>query len=451
MGPSNNPFISEYADHTTLHPVGLAALILLSAAVMAARRGLVTPALLAMACFVPSAQRIVILGADFDFLRILALFGLVRTFIRGEIHRVRWNGLDSVVTMWAMAGLVIPVIRLGPDVLMNRLGECYTILVTYFAVRATVSEWRDLEKLSVALAILSFPVACFAAVEWTTARNLFAVFGGVPEVTGIREGRLRCQGAFGHPILAGCFWASALPLLVGLWWQKRRLLAACSIGAALFIIASCASATPVVGILVALCSACLYPARHSLWLMRWGVVCLLCIMHLIMNAPVWHLIARTSVLGGSSWHRFALVDGAITHFDEWWLIGSTVGSAHWGHFTFDVTNLYIVQALHGGLLLLALFIAMFGSGFRQIARALNHTEDEGTRLVIWCIGTSLAVHAFNVFGVSYFGQTAASLYITLGVVGSLRGIAESAYGGAGATKARTPWLSADHVLIASGS
>ena len=43
-----------------------------------------------------------------------------------------------------------------------------------------------------------------------------AAMGGVPEITVVREGRLRCQGAFAHPILAGCFWAEQLPLIAAL-------------------------------------------------------------------------------------------------------------------------------------------------------------------------------------------------------------------------------------------
>src|ERR1019366_3695406 len=72
------------------------------------------------------------------------------------------------------------------------------------------------------LALLVIPLAVLMIVEKTTARNVFSIFGGVPEFTEQREGHLRCQAAFRHPILAGTFGATSLPLFIGLWFQGRR-------------------------------------------------------------------------------------------------------------------------------------------------------------------------------------------------------------------------------------
>src|SRR2546425_13060435 len=64
------------------------------------------------------------------------------------------------------------------------------------------------------------PLGISMVVEKFTTRNIFSIFGGVPEITSEREGKLRCQGAFRHPILAGTYAATLFPLCVGLWFVR---------------------------------------------------------------------------------------------------------------------------------------------------------------------------------------------------------------------------------------
>ena len=65
----------------------------------------------------------------------------------------------------------------------------------------------------------AIPTAIIFLNEARTGRNLFAAFGGVPSLTDMREGKLRCSGAFGNSILAGCFWASLIPLMAARGFQ----------------------------------------------------------------------------------------------------------------------------------------------------------------------------------------------------------------------------------------
>jgi hypothetical protein len=51
------------------------------------------------------------------------------------------------------------------------------------------------------LGVIIIPLAVLFAVEMTTGRNLFSVFGGVPEITIIREDRLVVRDRSGIPYL----------------------------------------------------------------------------------------------------------------------------------------------------------------------------------------------------------------------------------------------------------
>lgn len=419
-----NTFESEYHNHTTVHPVGLIALIVLGVVLLGIRRQYAVLPILIVACFIPSAQRIVVLGIDFDFIRIMVLFGLIRVLSHGETEGFRWVSMDTLVVAWALVGTLFPILRTGGDVLVNRLGMCFDVLGMYFLFRVLVKDSTDFRTAIGWLMLLSLPVAAFMLVERSTGRNVFSVLGGVPELTVVRDGRLRCQGAFAHPILAGAFWAAALPLAVSQWWgpDRNKTLVVLSFFAMLFIIVASASSTPIFGVLTAVIGAALFRARRYVRMLRWALLFLIVGLHMIMKAPVWHLISRVSAVGGDSgWHRFSLVDGFITHWDEWWLIGSSIGSAHWGHFTFDVTNYYIVQGLHGGILQLALWIAIIALGFAYVGRLLA-TFDRVSRaevILSWSMGVSLLVHAVNHFGVSYFGQIWLGWYLIIGAIGSL--------------------------------
>lgn len=425
MAPeSTNPFAQEFHGQTTIHPLGLALALAMGLLVLTVPRRYAVWPVIVVVCFIASAQRLVIAGADFTLLRLLVLFGTARLLTNQDYRGLRWNSLDTAVVLWATAFAGIPVVRIGTSVLMNRAGLFYDAVGLYFIFRAFIRDWDDVRNAIRGLMWASLAVASFVLLEWQTGRNGFAIFGGVPELTVMRDGRMRCQAAFDHPLLLGSFFAALMPLAAACWWQRHcsRALVITSCVACLLIVLATGSATPVTGLMAAFVGAALFGLRHWMRWIRWGVVLVIVVLHFVMNAPVWHLIARVSVVGGnSSWHRFALVDGAIRHIDEWWLLGSDLGTAHWGHFTFDATNQYVVMGQHGGLLLLSLFIGLIVIAFRAVGRTWRRVEGDRRLLILtWGIGLALWVNVVNLFGVAYFGQIWMGWYLVLGMIGSMQ-------------------------------
>lgn len=413
-------FVHEYHGETTLHPLGLAGVIALGVAMLALQRRYAVWPMIVMACFIAPAQRIVILGADFDLLRLMALFGMTRVVMNGDYRNFRWSALDYAVIVFAVAHIIMGLIRDGPDILMNKLGYAYDAVGMYLLFRVLIRDFDDGRSATLGFSLIAVPVAAAFVLEMMTARNVFAVFGGVNDVTAVRDGRLRCQGAFAHPILAGVFWATLLPLLAVQWWDGRRRLAAVSCGAALLIIVACSSATPLTAVMFAGIGAVMFRYRYSLRTVRWLIVAALIGLHLVMKAPVWHLISRIDIVGGSSgYHRYQLIDGAIRHWHEWWLVGSRVGTAHWGHFTFDVTNTYIVQGLHGGITLLGIFVAMLAIAFRAVGRTWRAAGNRRELYWSWALGASLFAHATSFIAITYFGQITMLWAMLLAMIGSM--------------------------------
>jgi hypothetical protein len=418
-----NPFQQEYFGQTVLDPLALSAVIVLGLALLWVRRRYAVIPMLTMGCFISPAQRIAVLTVNFDLLRVMLIFGSLRILLNEEWRGFRWNRLDICLALWALWQFVAGMLLFPSlDALKYELGVLYDVLGMYFFFRCLVRDRKDIEQFAKGCVVISVPVALAFLIEFSTGHNMFAALGGVHEVTMIRDGRRRCQGAFAHPILAGCFWASLVPIIALLWWRGSfsRASTVIGVGAACVIVVTCASSTPVMAMLFVVMGACLFRFRRWMRVLRWGLLFTIIALHLVMNAPVWHLISRMDVVSGSTGsHRAFLIDNFIKYADEWWLYGSNVGTAHWGWEQFDVTNLYIVQGLHGGLIQLGLFLAIISLGFQVAGRFSRNSGDISDARLGWALGVSLFSHAMNFLGVSYFGQINMVWYLLLAMIASL--------------------------------
>jgi len=208
---------------STLHPVGLLAVIFLgSAMILAPRRYALIPMII-MACFISPAQRLVVLTLDFHFLRLMIVAGLIRLLVRREIVPLRWRTLDTAIILWSLVGTTAYSFLMGsPAAAVTMLGFSFDAVGMYFLFRFLIRDWDDIALATKYFVCISVPVAMAFFWEKSTGRNVFSIFGGVPEFTDIREGKLRVQGAFAHPIIAGVFWAAMIPFAIALFWQRMK-------------------------------------------------------------------------------------------------------------------------------------------------------------------------------------------------------------------------------------
>jgi hypothetical protein len=418
-----------YDDVTTLHPAGLVVVLLISLLFFLAPRRFAPLAFILMACIVSSAQRLVVFGLDFNFIRVLVLVGAIRVLVRGEYKGFRFIAADWLMLAWGVVSVLIFTAQWGASsAFVTMGGKMYEALGVYFVCRLLIQKLSDLRAIATAAMYVVVPVSGLFLVEKVTGRNPFAALGGVPEVTLVRDGRLRCQGPFSHAILAGCFWAALIPLMAAQFWEggirKTQSLFAC--GCAVFIIYACASSTPVLAFLVVIIGAVLLPLRGYLSHIRWTTVAILVTLHIVMNAPVWHLIARVSAVGGSTgWHRYKLIDNTINRFPEWAILG-TRSTAHWGYGMQDVANQYVLEGVRGGFLRLVLFVAIIVVSFRAVGQAWRKFKPFTPEfMMVWAVGVSLAVHCVSFIGVSYFGQITMLWSFTLAIAAGMGSISGS--------------------------
>jgi hypothetical protein len=383
--------------------------------------------LLITTCYMPLGQVLIVAGLHFPLFRILLLVGVCRLIARNEAAGLKLVLPDKLFLYWSAVTLVVGTL-LGQ--LVTRCGTVYDALGAYFLFRCWLRTTDDVVGIIRFLGWMILPLAASMLIEKVTSRNIFAVLGGVPPITEQREGTLRCQGAFRHPILAGTYGATLLPAFVGLWFQGSRYkkLAIVGFASAVVVTVAAGSSGAVLAMLTGFAGIALWRFRDRMRTFRWAVICFVVGLAIVMNAPVYYVIARFSdVVGGTGWYRSYIIDQAISHFSEWWLIGSTY-TAHWAPGggsqvlatdpnNMDIINNYVAEGLGGGVLKLGLFIAIIVQGFKTVGRWIRRADgSSATNMLVWSIGVCLGAHCVSFFSVTYYDQIVVMWYWLLAIL-----------------------------------
>jgi len=407
---------------TLLSGLGLALLALGAVLILVLPRKYTVVPLLVVGLLLPGGEVLVIGAFHFQILRILLIFAWVRVLFghRSSDAPFRMNPIDKSFLYYALSAAVIYcLLWRQSEALVNRFGFLYSALGVYFFCRWAMEDQRDVVRMIKTFAFVCLLFAVAMAIEQHTGHNLFSTFGGVPEMTGVREGKLRSQASFENSISAGIFGATLLPAFIALWWQKgsAKLFAIVGIVSSTVMTLTSSSATPISAYGAGIVGLCFWPMRDQMKWVRRGLVAMMMGLHLVMKAPVWGLIGRVTIVGGNSgYHREVLVDGFIRHFFDWCLIGVR-SSAGWGFFTFDQANEYVYVGANGGLLTFVFFIAILtyclkGLGYARRALEGNALDQK----FMWGLGSALFAHMVGFMGLSYFDQTLTQLIVLFATI-----------------------------------
>ena len=362
------------------------------------------------ACIVPADQRVIIMGLDFTPLRMLVLFGGIKLLMTVDKKAISWNSFDKLILLWMTSGTIIYIIQWGSmRAVIYKSGVMFDCLGLYYIFRRSLTSWDDVFfaiKLFAIFAIISAPLIID---ERISQESVFKHFGRAP--ASFHRGRFRCSGPFPHAIIMGLFWTNHLPLFYGcIKANKSKILYLTAMAAASICIYLSGSSTPIMAVGAIIIFWLIYKFRKYGKEITVALVCLLVVLHMVMKAPVWHLIARVNIFSGSTgWHRFLLIDRTILHFKEWALIGCK-GIEHWGIWAGDITNQFIIEGVTGGLITMLIFIFMIGYAVRISGSSSLIPQPSQNRWICWAMCVSILGHCVSFFGVSYFGQITMLLY-----------------------------------------
>jgi hypothetical protein len=412
-----------------MNPIALALFLACAAALLTVPRKWAPVPLLLGCTYMTLDQGINLGGISLPVYRMLLLVGTIRVVAKGELLPGGLNLIDKLMIVWGLwmlfASLFHDPARAGP---VTAGGVVFNQTLIYFLIRIWCADLDEVGDVIRIVALLLVPISMEMLAEKFTGRNMFAIFGGVPEWVLVREGKLRAQGPFRHPILAGTVGATCIPLFVGIL-KRHRLAAMAGISAGLVMVLTSASSGPVMSLLAGVAALMLWRAKVHMKALRVCAVLLYLALMVVMTRPPYYLISRIDISGGSTgWHRSFLIDQTFKHLSEWWLFGTDV-TRHWmpnqgiardPQHT-DITNYYISFGVSGGLLAMLLVIWILLVAFRWVGRIHDNRLEKwpSQSFMIWCVGACLFAHAVTSVSVAYFDQSMLYFWLSIAVISSV--------------------------------
>ena len=438
---------NEFTNQMVLHPFGVLGLCLaVISLITLSRKHAIIPVVLLL-CFIPSAQRILVGTVDFQFLRILGIVGLLRILVKAEYKGVRWKLADLVMLVFVGLPMITVFLRGVGGSFMNVAGQGLDLISMYLIGRCLMRDRAAWGNFALAMVIIGIPVLVAFTFEKFTSRNVFSLFGGVPEFTALRNGKLRAQGAFAHPILAGVWWAAMTPIFLSMYYAHPnrtwgRMIAWFGVPISVTLVMLTASSTPIGGCLLGLGLWLIYPLRKQIVQLRWYIGIVLVALHFISKSGLHGLLMTrfTFVSGSTGYHRYLLIDAAIQRIPEWFLFG-TRSTYSWGWGLDDVTCQYVAAAVSGGIILLACLLYMLVASTRaaySIGQSKGVPSERWRNWLAWGLVSSIAVHALCFLAVTYFGQAIFLYAATTGAAFSLGDLLKAAPAGSRRPLRRKP-------------
>jgi hypothetical protein len=421
--PENFRFGGGSTD-TILHPIVLVAmLIAVILAFFLPRKYLVVPFLLST-FLIPQGQQIVLGGFHVFVLRIIVLAGIVRMLFsrrssEGNVLAGGFNSVDMLLFLWVtLHAIAFTLLYRATGAIVNQVGYLWDCLGSFVILRFMICDEEDVVRAIKCFGFLAVVLAVCMVREQLTGQNIFGLLGGVNVASEVREGRIRSQAVFQHSLLAGTFGATSIPLFVYLWKRGRqKVLAVCGAIGASVMVAAASSSTPVMAWIAGIGAVFFWPFRKRLRIVRWGLVAMLLCLTLVMQAPIWFLIARVGVTSGSSsYHRAMLVDQFVRHFSDWWLLG-TNENQKWGFDMWDTSNRYVEEGETGGLAALMCFLGVICLTFSRIGTARKMLEkNRKDEWLLWLLGAAFFAHLIAFWGISYFDQTRVTWFALIAMI-----------------------------------
>lgn len=366
---------------------------------------------------------------------VLLLKCLTNANLRGKF---KWCRLDTWVTVYIFVCTVITfIIYPFQEALENRGGFIIDTWFMYLGVRLCITNRTDVLKVAKWISVSLVPLAILGVVEAYTGYQPFAGLAAnapwavaVERVGVARFGLTRAIGPNGHPIIFGLCFTTLLPLVYYLrhernnWGTMAYLLSGLAIIGAM----SSVSSGPFAALIAVIVCLAMESFKKYLRDVLIGLGCCTVLAEIGSNRPFWHvMVGYLNPFGGSGWHRARLIDLAIEHFGEWYLLGYGGKDPGWGaqlgmaHT--DVCNQFVLMGVTYGVWGLIAFCFMLTMAVRTVTLVHNSSTDPMVKSLAWAIGSIVVSSIIAFSSVSLMGQSIFLFYFTLGMVGSLSNLA----------------------------
>ncbi len=222
-------------------------------------------------------------GVHFYVYRILVLVGWARLGMsKPESGKRIAGGFITLDRVFLSVGS-LPVVGGGSSVLAGRRRHISSFPISgfrrwIFSVPVAHERRMRVQRVVTAFAVVAVVSSVVMVRELTTGQNMMGLLGGIRPISDVRNGRIRAEGVFQHPIFAGSFGATVIPLFLWLWKRGTGKLVAMvgALSSTVMVFASASSTSTVPGweyLWQFACGPCERKCESSdggLWLPFWG-------------------------------------------------------------------------------------------------------------------------------------------------------------------------------------
>ena len=151
---------------------------------------------------------------------------------QGGVFGGGFGYLDKTFLLWAIfrAFAFMTLFSFQSAAVVNQCSFLLDVFGAFFFLRFLIHDDDDILRVVEVFAIIAAIVGVCMLNEKFHNQNVFGYLGGSPVVPQVRDGAIRAQGPSAHPILAGSFAATSLPMFLWLW-QSGKAKASAVLGA----------------------------------------------------------------------------------------------------------------------------------------------------------------------------------------------------------------------------
>lgn len=364
--------------------------------------------------------------ADLTTGRVVAMALFARFLMIGS-RRFRPGLLDCLVLGgWAWELLASVIADASSGHLTYLIGRSLDTVLVYFVARLGVQGWDDLRAMFLPIVIGLVVVVPLALMENVTSSSVYDrfyrsrawAFQKDPEY---RLGLMRARASAAHYIYFGMTMVFITGFLYGLRriarprWLWPVAMIACIAG----LFSSLSSGPWMAAAMFFVCAA-FYVRRDLIKPCLISLALLAVFMEFASNRHFYELIDYFALRGRTAWYRTRLLEVAVAQLHEYWAFGfGSLVPNHWGALIdgrghVDLVNNYVLVATRGGLLALAIYVAIKVRVLVHVTRVVRAGPGHA-RFLAFALGALTVAIAFAEMSVGLFAVPLKLYYMSMAV------------------------------------
>lgn len=364
--------------------------------------------------------------------RFVAIALLIKFVLTWRHRRISFGKADALcVLLWAWTILANILSNAEYHQVTEVIGRGFDTVLMYFVARLALVNREDVPGMFEAIGISAI-VMCFngiyQATSWTSPyiEYFSAYYGGFYPHGGIgeiRHGLMRAQGSTSQPI----FFGMAMMLVTGLLWSirgyvNRQFAFKIVLLAALVAVLSTMSSGPWIALASLIGANWYFNRPHLIKPTLYLILVLIIAAQIASNRNFYDLIDHINLGSGDAYYRSRLLDVAISHWQDYWIVGKGSNSVeYWGRLidgrkTVDIVNHFIIIALNGGVPALLFYLSMHIIAIRRSITAFQANDDIASKKLIFGLAATLVALDFSSMSVGLWGPVLLLSFILVGLM-----------------------------------